>query len=195
MTTATDLLADPELLETEWDLAPLVDGEDRAGAERMLQEGRDRAATFAASYAGKVAELDAEGLRAAMHELEEINELIGRAGSVRQPAVLDRHGRPRARRAAAARPGARHRDRDPAPVLRARVGRLDDDRADELLASASPRSLPPPPATARGATARTCSRSPRRRSSPRSRSRARRPGAACSASWSRRSGSTSTTRS
>jgi oligoendopeptidase F len=81
MTTATDLLADQELLETEWDLAPLVDGEDRAGAERMLQEGRDRAATFAADYAGKVADLDADGIRAAMMELEEINELIGRAGS------------------------------------------------------------------------------------------------------------------
>jgi oligoendopeptidase F len=81
MTTATDLLADQELLETEWDLAPLVDGEDRAGAERMLQEGRDRAATFAANYAGKVADLDADGIRAAMMELEEINELIGRAGS------------------------------------------------------------------------------------------------------------------
>ncbi len=81
MTTATDLLTDQELLETEWDLAPLVDGEDRAGAERMLQEGRDRAATFSTDYAGKVADLDADGLRAAMMELEEINELIGRAGS------------------------------------------------------------------------------------------------------------------
>ena len=40
MTTATDPLADPELLETEWDLAPLVDGEDRAGAERQLEEAQ-----------------------------------------------------------------------------------------------------------------------------------------------------------
>ena len=81
MTTAADPLTDPELLETEWDLAPLVDGEERAGAERMLEEGKDRAAKFAAEYAGKVADLDSDGLRAAMHELEEINELIGRAGS------------------------------------------------------------------------------------------------------------------
>ena len=40
MTTAADPLADPELLETEWDLAPLVDGEDRAGAERQLEEAQ-----------------------------------------------------------------------------------------------------------------------------------------------------------
>ncbi len=81
MTTATDLLADPELLETEWDLAPLVDGEDRAGAERQLEDANERASQFAATYAGKVSELDADRLRAAMHELEEIYELVGRAGS------------------------------------------------------------------------------------------------------------------
>jgi oligoendopeptidase F len=81
MTTAADPLTDPELLETEWDLEPLVDGEDRAGAERMLEEGKERASRFAATYAGKVAELDAAGLQAAMGELEAINDLIGRAGS------------------------------------------------------------------------------------------------------------------
>src|SRR5262249_47259758 len=81
MTTAADPLTDPELLETAWDLSRLVDGEGRPGAERMLEEGRDRSSKFAATYAGKVADLDAAGLGAAMHELEEINELIGRAGS------------------------------------------------------------------------------------------------------------------
>ncbi len=81
MTTAADPLTDPELLETEWDLGPLVDGEERAGAERMLAEGKDRATTFAATYAGKVAGLDAPALKTAMEELEAINDLIGRAGS------------------------------------------------------------------------------------------------------------------
>ena len=82
MTTAADLLSDPELLETEWDLEPLVDGEGRAGVERMLEEARDRAATRSRErYAGKVAELDAAGLETAMRELEEINELVGRAAS------------------------------------------------------------------------------------------------------------------
>jgi oligoendopeptidase F len=81
MTTAADPLTDPELVDTAWDLDPLVDGEDRAGAERMLEEGRERASKFAETYAGKVAELDAAALQAAMAELEAINELIGRAGS------------------------------------------------------------------------------------------------------------------
>jgi oligoendopeptidase F len=81
MTTAADPLTDPELLETEWDLGPLVEGEERAGAEQMLGEARDRAATFAETYAGKVSELDDEGLRAAMEELETINDLVGRVGT------------------------------------------------------------------------------------------------------------------
>ncbi|HEX4283290.1 MAG TPA: M3 family oligoendopeptidase [Solirubrobacteraceae bacterium] len=81
MTTAADPLTDQELLDTEWDLGPLVDGEGRAGAERQLEEGRDRASKFQSRYAGKVAELDAATLQTAMRELEGINELIGRAGS------------------------------------------------------------------------------------------------------------------
>ena len=44
---------------------------------------------------------------------------------------------------------------------------LDDERAEELLAADGPRLLPPPPAHRRAATGRTCSPSPRRRSSPR----------------------------
>jgi len=81
MTTAADPLTDQELLDTEWDLGPLVDGQGRAGAERMLEEGKERAAKFQTQYAGKVAELDPAALETAMGELEEINELIGRAGS------------------------------------------------------------------------------------------------------------------
>jgi len=81
VTTAADPLTDQELLDTEWDLGPLVDGQGRAGAERMLEEGKERAAKFQTQYAGKVAELDPAALETAMGELEEINELIGRAGS------------------------------------------------------------------------------------------------------------------
>jgi oligoendopeptidase F len=81
MSATADNLADPELLQTEWDLEPLVYGEDGAGVDRLLEEATQRATAFAAAYAGKVAELDVEGLAAAMHELEAINELAGRAGS------------------------------------------------------------------------------------------------------------------
>ncbi|MBV9416831.1 MAG: oligoendopeptidase, partial [Solirubrobacterales bacterium] len=86
MSATTDPLADPELLATEWDLSPLLEGdvtsgEDRIAAERMLVEARDRSAAFAGEYAGKVAQLDPDGLQAAMRELEAINDLIGRVGS------------------------------------------------------------------------------------------------------------------
>jgi oligoendopeptidase F len=81
MATTTDPLADPELLATEWDLRPLVDGDEDGGVERLLREALERATAFAARYAGKVGELDAPGLAEAMHELETINELVGRAGS------------------------------------------------------------------------------------------------------------------
>jgi oligoendopeptidase F len=81
MSTITDLLADPQLLEAEWDLAPLVDGDEQVGVERQLQEATERATAFAAAHAGRLSELDPAGLEAAMRELAEISELIGRAGS------------------------------------------------------------------------------------------------------------------
>ncbi len=81
MVTISELLADPELLETEWDLEPLVDGEHEAGAKRQLDEALRRAGEFAATYAGKLGALDAAALATAMRELGAITELVGRAGS------------------------------------------------------------------------------------------------------------------
>jgi oligoendopeptidase F len=81
MTTATELLSDPELLETEWDLDPLVDGQGASGAEQLLGQAITRAEGFAAAYAGRLAEIDAAGLAEAMRELAAITELVGRAGS------------------------------------------------------------------------------------------------------------------
>jgi oligoendopeptidase F len=81
VSTATDLIADPELQQTDWDLNPLVDAQGTDGANRMLEEAVARATAFNETYAGKVAELDGEGLRAAMQELAAIEELVGRAGS------------------------------------------------------------------------------------------------------------------
>jgi oligoendopeptidase F len=77
---AANLAADPELEATAWDLEPLVDGEGEAGVQRRLDDALARAKTFAECHAGKLAELDGEGLRAAMAELAEIQELVGRAG-------------------------------------------------------------------------------------------------------------------
>jgi oligoendopeptidase F len=81
MATIADLLADPELVETEWDLEPLVGGQGTEGVDRLIEQATARASTFSERYAGKVAELDGPGLEAAMTELGEIEELIGRAGS------------------------------------------------------------------------------------------------------------------
>ena len=81
MSATADPLTDPELLETAWDLDPLVDGEAETGVDRQLDEAVTAASEFAGRYAGKVGELDADGLAQAMHELERIHELIGRAGS------------------------------------------------------------------------------------------------------------------
>ncbi len=81
MSTAADPLADPELLATEWDLDPLVAGDGEAGVNRMLEEAVSAATAFAQAYAGRISELDAAGLAQAMHELEGIHDLVGRAGS------------------------------------------------------------------------------------------------------------------
>jgi oligoendopeptidase F len=81
MPTTDELLQDPELLAAAWDLAPLVDGDEAHGVERLLSDALARARAFAARYAGQVAELDAAGLREAMLKLAEINELAGKAGN------------------------------------------------------------------------------------------------------------------
>ena len=72
--------ADPELQATAWDLEPLVDGEGVEGVERRLGEALTRAQAFAERHAGKLDELDSDGLREAMNELAAIHELVARAG-------------------------------------------------------------------------------------------------------------------
>jgi oligoendopeptidase F len=81
MATTVDHLADPELLSTEWDLQPLVDHAGRGGVERLLAQANSLASAFRERYAGQVANLDAEGVADAMHELERIEDLAGRASS------------------------------------------------------------------------------------------------------------------
>src|SRR5215831_8632290 len=73
--------SDPELERTAWDLDPLVEGRGADGARAQLAEARERAQALAGQYAGRVGELDRDGLLAAMRELGDIQELIGRAGT------------------------------------------------------------------------------------------------------------------
>jgi oligoendopeptidase F len=79
-TAARSESTDPELQATAWDLEPLVEGEGQPGVERRLAEALERSGAFAERYAGKLGELDREGLREAMSELALIYELVGRAG-------------------------------------------------------------------------------------------------------------------
>jgi len=137
VSTIADHLSDPELLATEWDLAPLLEGEeDRARAESMLDEAKERATRFSETYAGKVAELDAEGLRTAMYELEVINELIGRVGSYASLRFATDTADP-------ARGALLQLVQERATEIETLLlffeldwAKLDDDRARELLASA-----------------------------------------------------------
>ncbi len=81
--TAPDV-TDPDLQSVAWDLDPLLDGgadDPDAAVTGMVAEAQKRADAFAAAHAGKVAEIDGPGLVAAMHELEAIQDLLGRAGS------------------------------------------------------------------------------------------------------------------
>ena len=72
---------DPEVAAVAWDLEPLARGEGEAGVRALLDEATTRADAFAEAHTGRVAELDADGLRAAMEELATLHELVGRAGS------------------------------------------------------------------------------------------------------------------
>src|SRR4051812_27459456 len=81
MATTELALEDPELLETAWDLDPLVEARGDDGAVAALDDAERRAEAFASRYAGRVAELGGAELVAAMRELEAIEELAGKAGT------------------------------------------------------------------------------------------------------------------
>jgi len=84
MASVSDTAQEPEDAEVAgvaWDLEPLARGEGEIGVRALLDEAAARAEAFAAAHGGRVAELDADGLRAAMEELAALHELVGRAGS------------------------------------------------------------------------------------------------------------------
>jgi oligoendopeptidase F len=81
MATTPAIPPDAELEQVAWELDPLVDGQGEQGVRRQLAEALERAETFAGAYAGALGALDAQGLERAMRELEQIQELVGRAGT------------------------------------------------------------------------------------------------------------------
>src|SRR3954463_13020487 len=80
MATTELALEDPELLETAWDLDPLVAARGDDGAVAALDDAERRSEAFASRYAGRVAELTGAELVEAMRELETIEELAGGGG-------------------------------------------------------------------------------------------------------------------
>jgi oligoendopeptidase F len=83
--SAPETVSDPELQEVAWDLSDLLDGagdgDPQAGVDALLAQAQERADAFAATYAGKLGEIDGAGLVAAMRELAEIEEIAARAGT------------------------------------------------------------------------------------------------------------------
>jgi oligoendopeptidase F len=76
--TATE--ADLTASDVAWDLEPLVDGRGAEGVDAAL-DAADAIATRIEARRGQVASLDAAGLAEVMHDMAELAELIGKAGS------------------------------------------------------------------------------------------------------------------
>jgi oligoendopeptidase F len=176
--------SDPALAAVSWDLSPLLNGsadDPQAAVDRMLADAQSRADAFAERHAGKVAELDGPGLIEAMRELGAIQDLATRAGAYA-------HLRFSVDTAAPENGALLQRYQEKGTAIETRLlffelewAALDDEHAERLLATDGLDFCRHHLRTA-GATARTCCRSPRRRSSPRSRSPATPPGRACSRS-------------
>jgi oligoendopeptidase F len=131
-------VTDPELEAVAWDLSPLLNGagqDPAAAVTSMLAEAQRRAEAFAAAHAGEVADLEGPALVAAMQELAEIQELLGRAGSY---AMLDFSGDT----ADPARGALLQKVQEGSTAIETALlffelewAALDDDRAEALLAT------------------------------------------------------------
>jgi oligoendopeptidase F len=135
MATTAENLADPELLQTEWDLEPLVYGEGEGGVGRLLNEANERASAFAERYAGRLETIDAAELEQAMLELAEIQDMLGRAASYAGLLFSTDTADP-------ARGALLQRTQERATEIETKLlffdlewAALDDARAEELLAA------------------------------------------------------------
>jgi oligoendopeptidase F len=140
VSATADHLRDPELLATEWDLSPLVDGVGDGDAEsavkRQLEEALERGDRFAELYAGRVAQLDVPALEQAMRELAAIEELVGKAASFASLQFATDQADP-------ARGALLQHMQERTAELETKLlffelewAALDDDRAEELLQAA-----------------------------------------------------------
>ena len=126
-------VADEEVEGVAWDLTDLASDPD--AVEALLAEALTAADAFAESYRGRLGTLDAAGLAAAMRELEAIEEGVGRAYSYAALAFATDTADP-------ARGALLQKVQEQATGIQTRLvfwdlewAALDDDRADELLAT------------------------------------------------------------
>jgi oligoendopeptidase F len=129
-----DLLEDPDLLATAWDLGDLVDGAGESGVDRLLDDAARRADAFAERYAGRIGGFSSDELRAAMEELTDIEDVAGRAASYAHLAFAENTADP-------PRGALLQRVQERLTALQTRLlffelewAALDDGRAEELLA-------------------------------------------------------------
>jgi oligoendopeptidase F len=132
-------VTDPQLDAVAWDLSHLLNGAGEqspaAAVDAMLDESQRRADAFAEAHAGKIAELDGPALVKAMHDMAELQDLLGRAASY---AMLWFSGNT----ADPARGALLQRMQEKATAIETRLlffelewAALPDERADELLAT------------------------------------------------------------
>ncbi|MCU1456187.1 MAG: oligoendopeptidase [Actinomycetia bacterium] len=72
--------SDLEAIDVAWDLDPLIDGGEPDKVDALLDQA-DAIGESLAKRRGTVAELDAQGLAAFMHELADLEDVVGRVGS------------------------------------------------------------------------------------------------------------------
>jgi len=121
------------LEDVAWDLDPLVDGEGGAGVDRQLTEAQDRSAALAERFQGKVGSIDGPQLAEAVAELQQISELVGKAGTYAMLRFATDTANP-------ANGALLQRVQEQATVVETRLvffelewAELDDARVDELL--------------------------------------------------------------
>jgi oligoendopeptidase F len=121
--------------DVAWNLDPLVEGEGEAGVDRLLAQAQERSAVFAKRFQGKLAEIEGPQLAEAVAELQQISELVGRAGTYAMLRFATNTAEP-------ANGALLQRVQEQATVVETRLlffelewAELDDDRAEELLAA------------------------------------------------------------
>ena len=129
---------DPELEHVAWDLSHLLAGSTQydpaAAIDATLAGAQQAADAFAERYRGRVAELDGPGLAEAMHEVEAIEEAVGRVYSYAGLDFATNTADPK-------RGALMQRVQELATAIQTRLvfwdlewAAVDDARADELLA-------------------------------------------------------------